>query len=212
MSANQPTSGVPCKFESGLTVKFTETFQNYNPDEWAAVLWLNKNDGNAPVSTNATSSNNSYLFTLSAATTTNLSAGQYDYTIVMTKTSGDNAGDKEKGKWGVLTVMQNVEVATPLSPAQQQLAALNTTILTLMGDASSSASFNGQSYTNRDLPQLMETQRILQAQVYREKEQRDSLLGERHSRNAAPRFAGQCGFPTYAPGCVPPWYHGDCGC
>jgi hypothetical protein len=190
-----------CLIEAGNTYTTTQTLTGYPATLYTAALVFNR-PGIAPIIVNATADGEKFVLTITGTTFTNATAGQFDFAIYLTKIA-----DTTRSTYitGVVNVEQNLAVAYEPTEAEAQLTALNATIDALMATgeegAVESASFNGQSYTKRDLPSLYLLQTQMEAKVYREKLKRDSLRGDNHSRNMGPvmlpvgQGIGRWGYP-----------------
>jgi len=182
-------TSMPCQFESGNTLVVTMPLSTYAPSEGAARLYLVLNG--APIANfTATESGNDFTFTISATASASLAPGLYDWAIYFTYT----AGERETALTGQITVLPDMATAQTASIAQQMLDALNATILSLSGSGNQSVSFNGQSYTKRDMGQLMRMRTDLQAEGIREKANAAARRGENISKNYAPRFDAGSGY------------------
>lgn len=193
MSTN--CTGTPALAECGDTVSISQQFSNYDASAWTIALFLSFN-GTAATNVAGTGTGTNWSFVLPAATTSNLSAGNYFFAYYATSTSNNT---RNTVATGAITFIPNLAATQTVSISQQQLDALNATILTLSASGNASCSFNGQSFTKRDLHQLMEMRRELEAQVFREQRAAANLRGVVDSGNIAPRFVPDaCGpYPYY---------------
>jgi len=174
--------GVPCSFESGNTVIFTEQFADYSPADWAATIYLSLNG--VPVNnTTATESGVTYTFTIAATTTAAFQPGTYDYVI---RVAG--GGEVATAKTGQINVLQNLAVAATPSTAQAMLTAIDATITALLGSGNQSVSFNGQSYTKRNITELRQMRLDLQAEVIKEQRAAAAARGRDVSGSRNVRF------------------------
>ncbi len=193
-----PTS-IPSLVEVGDTIAFQETFTDFPSTDYSITLYLNLN---GTAATNVAGTNNTVTvwdFAIPKTTTVNLSAGLYDYAFYATKTSDST---RTTAKTGQMTFIANLAATTAKSAAEILLDTLNTNILALAASGTSSISFNGQSFTKRDMHQLMEMRRELEAQVFREKRLAANLRGVVNDGSITPYFplAGAVGsFTPFGP-------------
>lgn len=192
-------SAIPESFTAGDTVIFSiGGVAAYPIADWSATLVFN-HDGMPDLATEATVSGGNYLFTLSKEDTRSLPARTYDVAIYCTDgveratiaSPSTHTHDfncccewpYRSNAWQV-RVLPNLADERPATPAERMLAACEASILTLVVSPYTSTSFNGQSQTTRDLPQLMTMLERLKALVASE---RQSLCNGRDI-NIYPRF------------------------
>lgn len=195
---SQPTC-IQAIYEVADSVLIREVFSNYPITDYTIGLYLNLNGTAATNVSGVGSDTNTWTFTIPSATTTNLTPGLYDYAFYATKTADST---RSTAKTGQLTFIPNLAATTPKSETQLILDALNATILALSASGNSSVSFNGQSYAKRDLHQLMEMRRELEAQVFREQREAANLRGVVVDGSITPYFplSGAVGpFSPFAP-------------
>jgi hypothetical protein len=188
-----PTVGVPSVVEAGNYVSFTEEFPEYPVATWGSIFVIST--ATVPFVTTATISGASFLYTL--ATTPELPVGNADWAIYATKD-----GRRVTVKNGTLTVLPNLATPATASAAQAMLTALEATITSLAGSKNQSVTFNGQSFTKREMGSLL-TQRVqLQAEVIRERaalaRARGGLDPGRIAIEFAPPNGGNVSFPFCA--------------
>ena len=183
-------SGVPCKIQSGDTIIFEITNADYSPSTHSAIIYFSRN-GSAVLNVSGTESGSAYTFTLTAAQTAALAPGTHQWLIRYTVTADSTV---ETGESGIVAVLPNLAASQTASTAQALLTLLEAQLTTLMtsGDTYTSVSFNGQSYTKRDLTTLIPMRDNLRAEVIREKRAAALAAGRNDGRNFAIRF-GQSG-------------------
>lgn len=179
-----PTS-IPALSEIGDTFAFSETFTAYPADAYTITLYLNLNGTAATNVAGTNSTLTTWDFSIPKTATANLTAGLYDYAFYATKTA-DNT--RSTAKTGQLQFIPNLAATVTKSEAQLILDALNATILSLSASGNQSVSFNGQSYSKRDMMQLMQMRRELEAQVFREQREAANLRGVVDDGNIGVRF------------------------
>jgi hypothetical protein len=201
--ACQPLTCIPAQSEVGDTVQFSQNLGCVVDPDYTVRLYLAI--GGVPATNVAgTANNSSWDFTLSSAVTTNLSHGRYDYVFKATKTADNTVSTPKTGQ---IVFIPNLAATTAPSTAQVLLTALNETILLINANPDQSYSFNGQSVTKRDLAQLMDMRRELQAEVFREQRAAANRRGVIDDGNIGVRFTGGYGGPGYG------WPYGPgCGC
>lgn len=176
---------IPEIIEAGTTVRFTEDFADFPATAWTCALKLSR-DGTAATSIAATTNGSQFVFVIPSTTTDDLTPGEWNYSFRVTATSG---GDVATAKTGVLTVLPDLGGTVAKSAAAAQLAALETAILAVCATENASGSFNGQSYTKKNLAELYDARARLRAEVAAEEEKEAALRGRPIKRTIAPRFA-----------------------
>jgi len=182
--AVETVSGLPAIIESGDTVIFTEDFTDYPVSAWGVKLYVSLN-GTAVTNWTGSGSGSTYTFTLTAAQTAALTAGRYLFAFYATETA---TSQRELAKTGELDVLPNLAATQTASTAQTLLTNIETAITALSSGENQSVSFNGQSFTKKDLGGLLRQRTQLQAEVIREKRRADALRGIRRSNCIAPIF------------------------
>lgn len=180
---------VPLTIQGGDRVQFRVAPGAFSSASWTGTFYLSRN-GTAVANAVATADGTGYLVTLTAAATAALTPGAYDYIFRVVATSP--ATDIETIEQGTLEVLPNLAATQSASTAQALLTALETAMATVVADSSASVSFNGQSFTQKDLGTLERLRTSLQAEVIREKnraaaargELRDGFIGVRFGRGS----------------------------
>ena len=209
MSTTAPGDNiVPSTLNAGDTWQFTMSFANYPANSgWSAAWVLISNSSrfsfNATVNTNGTD----FDFLVSATTTATVPAGPYAYRIIVTG-SGVNAGQQfcadppsPLGGYGRTVVSPSFASGTfnPLSAAEQELATLQATILTIESNPTASATFGGQTVTVFDLEKLKVMELRLIERVKDEQVRARVKAGLASGRQAQIRFVDpsfpSTGFP-----------------
>jgi len=179
-----PATTIQGLYECGDNITIVQSFTDYPASAYSITLYLSLN-GTAATNTAGSGSGTDWTFSLTSATTSNLTAGVYDYAFYATKTADNSRSTAQTGQ---LTFIPNLAASQTPSTAQQLLTALNATILELSGSGNQSVSFNGQSFSKRDMTQLMAMRRELEAQVFREQRAAANLRGVVDSGNISPVF------------------------
>jgi predicted aminopeptidase len=104
-----------------------------------------------------------------------LKPGGHRWALRFTETA---SGEIEDGETGSLRVLANVGIGQVKSAARLALDECNTAITTLAASTNSSVSFNGQSFTKKDMGALLRQRQLLQAEVHREQQAEAALNGE----------------------------------
>lgn len=191
-------SCIQVTYECGDTIVLTPTFTAYPSTAYSITLYLSLN-GTAATNAAGVGSGTNWTFTLPATTTSNLSAGTYNFAFYATKTADSTRSTAATGQ---LTFIPNLAASQGKTPTQILLDSLNATILALSASGNVSSSFNGQSFQKRDLHQLMEMRRELEAQVIRENNAAAALRGVIDDGTIRPNFGcgalvGGVGGPFY---------------
>lgn len=167
------TDGVPQYIQSGDTTRFTFNDADHPTSLWSAILYVWRNSA-AVTNFSATESGDTYTVAMTAAQTASLSPGLYEWFIRFTETS---SGEIQSGASGTFTVLPNLAATQTASTAATMLSTLETCITSLAAGTNQSVSFNGQSYTKKDIGQLYRLRTQLQAEVHRERAANDALKG-----------------------------------
>ncbi len=180
-----PTAtGAPELIEQGGTYLFTESFSDFPNSQWSAQYLL-QIPGSAPYTTNATNVTNSnvdFLFTLNPVLET---AGRYQFAIYATERA---SGQRATAKTGVLNVLPDLSQTQAPSSAETMLANINTAITSLTSGGFQSVSVNNVSYTRYQVTELIALRTRLQAEVIREREAQEVMLGINHDGLIVTRF------------------------
>ncbi len=158
-------SGPPDQVEAGNYVAFTDSFTDFPVTGWTMEFVLRGPDG-ASQSIAATIS--SSLFQV--ALPTNLAPGVYEYAEYVTETA---TSQRTTARTGTLEVLPDLTQAAVLSTAAITLALIEAAIQRLSGSDNISVSFNGQSFTKRDLKNLTDQRTYWKAEVLREQARAD---------------------------------------
>lgn len=159
------TSGVPFRFTIGDAYSFLVTDSDYAAPDWTAQLVIRDSAGTVR-SYGATADGSNHLFALTNADTSTLKPGPGTVSLVYS----DGTSRQSDGWREVFILDDPTKAATP-STAEKIVAELEDSILKLAGKSNVSVSFNGQSFTKRDMNQLNETLTYWKARVIREKAQ-----------------------------------------
>jgi hypothetical protein len=186
--AFEALTSIPCEFESGNSVTVTMPLPDVSPSEGEAKLYLSLN-GTAVTNITATESGDEFTFTISAAASAALAPGLYDYAIYFTYTGTQRISIAT----GQIRITPNLATSQTASDAQTMLTALNATITTLMASGNASVSFNGQSFTRRNLDELIKMRTQLRAEVIAERRAAARARGDRSQGVYAPNFISSHG-------------------
>ncbi len=167
------TDGVPQYLQGGDTIRFTFTDADHPPSLWSAIFYLSKN-GTAITNFSATESGDTYTVAITAAQSAALAPGLYEWFVRFTETS---SSEIQSGATGTITVLPNLAASQTATTAQTMLTTLETCITSLAAGTNQSVSFNGQSYTKKDVGSLYRLRTMLQAEVVRERAAIDALKG-----------------------------------
>ena len=154
--------GVPSIIQSGDTVIFTETLDGYPASAWNADLLLTRNGSPLATAFRATSSGDDYVFTLTSADTTDLAPGYANYYVRVTEIATSQI---ETAVSGQLFIKADPSAAITKTDSMLALEEGRTKFRQLMAGEFSSTSFNGQSFTSRNLHEFQQALDRLQAIV-----------------------------------------------
>ena len=182
--AVETLDGVPCSFESGNTVIFSEVFTDFPPSAWSATIYLSKN-GTVAANVTAAESGETYTFTISAAVTGVLTPGTYDYAIYATETA---TSQRATAKVGQILVTPNLAATQTPTHAQQMVTALETVLLTFGNSDKITVSFNGQTFTRANIETYRKDFVFWKAQVIQERAQFDQARGNSRQVSYGPTF------------------------
>lgn len=182
MSAFDTLTAIPTEIVSGTTVVWTETQTDYpQPDYTIAYKFLALDtpvDGVETFSVSGSGSGSAWTFTITSAAAPK--PGRYLWQEIVTRASPAAVAVIASGQ---LTVQPNFTAAPTTSAAATMLAALETAITTLSAGTNQSVSFNGQSFTKKDMRSLLDERTRLQAEVKREQEALAALSGRMNDRS-----------------------------
>lgn len=160
------TSGIPCRIISGDTAIFTLSDSAHPASGWLLDFVLSRN-GIKLSTTRATADGDNYAVTLTAALSASLAPGQAQWTLVYTERTG-SPPQRDTGDSGWLIIAP--DPAGSLTPTANQLAlaACNAAIAGLVASPEQTVSFNGQSFTSRNIGDLFTARDRLQVLVNNE--------------------------------------------
>jgi hypothetical protein len=153
-----------CIRDRGNTVRFRESFSDFPSSAWTCALKLNR-PGINPISIAGSVDGTGFAFLIPATTTAAMEPGQYSAAFYVTQTS---SGERTTAKTASVTVTPNLGGVIDKSTAAQMLDAVNTAILALASGTNQTVSFNNQSFTKKNLKELMAIRDQLQAEVINE--------------------------------------------
>ncbi len=180
-------AGIPGSFTSGESIVWTDTLPDYPTGTYTvaynfAAHWTPV-DGYESFTVSGTGVGTVWTFTM--PTSTPPKAGKYAWQKLVTRVSDSL---KAQLTSGVITVIPNLSTAPTTSTAATQLAAIQTAITTLTSGSAQSVSFNGQSFTKKDLSKLLDDRTRLEAQVIRENRLLAALAGNPYDTNIETQF------------------------
>ena len=94
-----------------------------------------------------------------------MTVGQYSAAFYVTETA---SGERTTAKTGTVTVTPNLSVALEASKAAQMLEAIDDAIVTLSAGTNQTVSFNNQSFTKKNLSELVKFRDRIRAEVLAE--------------------------------------------
>lgn len=154
---------VPSIINAGETLTFSPDISGYPATAYSLAFILNR-EGTLIANIAATAVNvTDFLVTADAATTAAWTPGRCNWGLQATKTADTT---KTLVCEGMLSIMPNLGVSLTPSPSQVQLALIDASLSTLMASPETSVSFNGQSFSQRDIKQLMDIRDRLQNRVW----------------------------------------------
>jgi hypothetical protein len=184
--AVETLNGVPCSFEGGNTVIFSEVFTDFPPSAWSATFYLSRN-GTAVANAVASESGEEYIFTLSAASTASLTPGLCDFAIYVLETA---TSQRTTAKTGQILILPNLAATQTATTAQTMVTNLESALQTFATSDKLSVSFNGQSFTRANIADYRKELVFWKAQVIAEQARFASARGEMTQTSYSPRFNG----------------------
>jgi hypothetical protein len=180
--AVETLAGIPCHFESGNYVAFTEVFSDFPASSWNATLCLSQN-GTAKSPIAATEDGNTFIFTITAAVSATILAGTYDFAIYVT-----SGLERTTAKTGLIEVLPNLAVSQTAEFEEAQVALLKGALAALNATDKQSVSFNGQSFTRASIPQYRQELVYWESRVIGKQRSRARMRGEQVHTSFGPRF------------------------
>jgi hypothetical protein len=150
----------PQSFNAGDAATFTIFDGAYLPGDGYTSKLIFSKDGQVVLTKDGDANGTKFVFTIASADTATVVPGEYTFSFTFTKDGARSSTGAD-----FVYINPNPEVSITLSPAQQQLAACEEAILALSSNGNASVSFNGQSFTKRNLVDLMDFRDRLQARV-----------------------------------------------
>lgn len=176
------TQGIPASLTIGDALSFTVNDSRYPVGDWPSAKIVFRNGSNVVEFTGAVDDLDQ-LFELTGVNTGKLTAGRNFVAIVYT----DADGHRVSTEWQAIDVF--ADPAKPLGAtfASRSLANIEEAIEKLSKGTNSAVSFNGQSFTKKDLAQMLTIRDQLKAEVAQEQSGID--LGISRSAGIRVRFA-----------------------
>lgn len=143
----------PSSFVSGDALRVTLADSNYPSTLWTLKVWFQTATATTEFTATAGPNTSFSLYITSAQSAAALAAGKYRVGLVFTEIAVPNdraTGDTEYD----VTVLANPAVARPKTIARQTLEAMETAYLALAKGSNATVSFNGQSFTKRNLKEF----------------------------------------------------------
>ena len=137
----------PAYFNAGDTVRLSLANTDYPSSAWTLDVVLR---GASSKTFRATADGTGYAVVIPAADSAKLTPGSYNVTLVYTHTDGE----RDSEPYGRVEVLPNPTAAPAKTIARQTLDAMEAALLKLAGGSNASVSFNGQSFTKKNLDQL----------------------------------------------------------
>lgn len=168
----------PAAIVAGNTVRVSISDGDYPSSGWGLAVVLN---GPALKSVTAQAgSNNSFDLLITAAASALISPGEYSVTFVYTETSST---ERVSVDMGTVQVVSDPAGALALTADQTILAAMKVALAALSSGQHQTVNFNGQSFTKRNIGELLDAIGRQQQVVDREQAKIDRALGRSNSRN-----------------------------
>lgn len=183
---------LPRSIVSGDVLTFIETDSSFPAGTYTATLSIKAESG-PNLNLTSTASGRDHLFALTSSDTGMLITGNAVATFSMV----DGSGNRTTRRSQMIFIIPDPSKPTPPSPAQLQVDAITAAITKLATGTTQSASFNGQSFTKKNLSELYSMQTALKAQLARERQQLNQAMGISPNRDIAPRFAPTSGIGPF---------------
>lgn len=169
----------PAAIIAGDTVRLSISDGDYPSDDWSLAVVLS---GPTVKSFAATAGdNNSFDLVITAAQSLELTTpGEYSVTYVYTETA---TSERASVDMGTTQVVADPTQAAVLTQAQTTLASMKTALASLSLGSNQTVAFNGQSFTKRNIGDLMDAIGRQQQVVDREQASIDRALGRSRSGN-----------------------------
>lgn len=178
MSAFDAATSIPDKTTSGEYVVWSETLADYPQGTYTVaynfVDLATPVDGYEKFSVAGSGSGTTWTFTMPTGGSAP-KPGRYRWQQVVTRVSDSKAVTIASG---VLIIAPDFSATPTTTAAQTMLAALETAITSLSSGLNETVSFNGQSFTKKNLRQLYDMRRDLQAEILLEQRRLAELSGE----------------------------------
>ena len=169
----ETTTGLPCRFSAGSTVRFTVSYDDYPASEWS--LSFSILGPGAALSVAGVADGDGFLVTFTAAQTATLSPGQYQWAAKVTETATQDATIAASGSVTVRPDLSNTEIGPWRTKFNAAVAAFSA----LSAGQYTSIDVEGQSFTTRDATQQKAMLDYLEEKAIGE----DKMLGRSTSGN-----------------------------
>lgn len=160
--AIETTDGVPVFLTAGDAASFRVSDSTFAAPDWSAQLVIHDSAGNVRTF-DAADDGSGHLFTLSNANTLTLKPGAGKMSLIYSDgTHRQSAGFRE------IFIMGDPTKPGAKSTAQKIVDELEAAILKVSGSTNAAVSFNGHSYTKKDLGEMTRILTFWKARVIRE--------------------------------------------
>lgn len=167
-------SSLPLYFTAGDSVEIVGLSCGYSSAEWSLQLILSRGT-DTPTIIDAIANGQGFDITIPAETSANLPPGKYQF---LERVTGNLTGMVKTAATGSIIILPNLAVGQQLTHAGTMLSNIDAALLTLSTGTDVSVSFNGQSFTKRDVGQLNRDRTYWAAAVIREQDELAALRGE----------------------------------
>lgn len=147
-------TSLPSSFVSGDALRVTLADSNYPSTLWTLKVWFQTATATTEFTATAGPSTSFSLYITSAQSAA-LASGKYRVGLVFTEIAVPNDRATGETEYDV-TVLANPAVARPKSQARKILEAMEAAMLLLSSGSNASVSFNGQSFTKRNLKEFQD--------------------------------------------------------
>jgi len=182
----EPKSYEPEKTTAGVTWTWKKTLTDYPASEWSLVYYLRRN-GQTLTSFSGTADGDSFLVTVTAATTAPYTAGTYDFIGWVTK--GTEKHEVFNSTLKVLPNPTNSSAYDPRSHSQKVLDLIEAAMEGRAETGIESYSIGGRSINKIPLQELRKLYEKYADDVRREKQAERLLNGRRSGKHIGIRFS-----------------------
>ena len=175
----------PTEIVVGDYLLWRRNFPDYSPTTYTATYVAKIAASSSEIQVSSTASDGNFLFTVTSATSSGFTAGEYHWQLEMS--DGTNRIVIERGIWTVLPDL-DVGSADPRSHAEIMIAKIESILQGRADQDVASYSINGRSLTRMGVTDLTDWRDYYMAEIVKQKREYRKKLGQATGQTIRVRF------------------------